>query len=106
MRTPPATLDSAQVVEYAIVDDSVTYTGARHLHHDGTRVEQCAGLAICENPSVHGPLLFHCAEDWRVLGAQIWNAASSTAVRPVQEVKLLAESYYTGIGKRWVRRKP
>jgi hypothetical protein len=104
MHTPPEILDGAKVLEYAIVDGSVKYTDALHLFHGETRVGPSAALAICEDPSIDGLLLFHCAEDWSVLGAQIWNEPPESTIRNVQEVKLKAERYYSGIGKRWVRK--
>ncbi len=104
MHPPPTTLDSAKVLEYAIVDSCIKYTGALHLYHGETRVGPSAALAICQDPGVDGLLLFHCSEDWRVLGAQIWNEPPELTVRTVQEVKLKAERYYSGIGTLWVRR--
>jgi len=103
MQPPSSVLDSAKVLEYAIVDDSVKYTGALHLYHGDARVGPSPALAICQDSEVDGLFLFHCSEEWVVLGAQIWNEAPDSTIRKVQEVKEKAERYYAGIGRRWVR---
>ena len=103
MKPPPLTLDNARVLAYAIVDDSVKYTGALHLYHGGTQVGPSAALAICQDAEVDGLFLFHCSREWVVLGAQIWNESPELTVRAVEEVKQKAERYYLGIGERWVQ---
>jgi len=52
-------------------------------------------LAICTNLGEDiGPLLFHCGEDWTVLGT----SGAST----VDDVKKNAEKNYPGVAARWV----
>jgi hypothetical protein len=47
-------------------------------------------------------LLFHCDENWNVLGAQIWNAPDRPPVTSVDEVKERAEKFYAGVNSKWV----
>lgn len=99
---PPQVLDNAQVLEYAVVDSSVRFTGALHLYHGDKRVGPVPYLAICRDPNMEELLLFHCDENWNVLGAQIWNAPDRPAVTSVEEVKQRAEKFYSGIMSKWV----
>ena len=102
MQPPPATLDGATVLAYAEVDGTIRYTGALHLYHGETRVGPVPRLAICQDPAVDGMFLFHCDDDWNVLGAQIWNQPADQVVRTITEVKEKAERYYTGITAKWI----
>jgi len=101
MQPPPAVIDGARVLEYAIVDPSVRYTGRLHLYHGDTRVGPVPRLAIGQNPDMKELLLLHCDEHWNVLGAQIWNAPGQGTVTSVDEVKARAENYYAGISAKW-----
>jgi hypothetical protein len=98
---PPPILDNAEVLEYAIVDASVRYTGSLHLFHGGERVGPAPCLAICRDPAVEGFMLFHCDKDWNVLGAQIWNNPDRPVASTVEDVKQRAEGYYSGISAKW-----
>jgi hypothetical protein len=86
-------LDSAHVVEYAIVDESVTYTGKSTLYVGGEPIGAVPCLAICRNLSDGLVLLFHCDETWSVLGA--------SGGETVDETKRQAEVAYRGITARW-----
>src|SRR5262245_22403310 len=101
MDRPPPVLDSARVLEFAVVDSSVRFTGALHLYHGGERVGPVPCLAICRDPNVDGLLLFHCDKNWNVLGAQIWNNPDRPVVATVEGVKERAEEYYSGISSKW-----
>jgi hypothetical protein len=103
MRTPPPVLDGASVLEYAVVDQSVRFTGRLHLYHGGKSVGPVPCLAICKDPAMEELLLFHCDNEWNVLGAQIWNAPDNPPITSVHEVKMRAENYYAGISSRWTR---
>ena len=105
MQSPPAIIDGAAVLEYAVVDSSVRYTGRLHLYHGETRVGPVPCLAIGQNPDMKELLLFHCDEHWNVLGAQIWNAPGRLAVTSLDDVKARAESYYAGISAKWVSKR-
>jgi hypothetical protein len=95
--TPPPVLDSARVIEYAIVDESIPFTGAGPLYVGGTLLGRVPRLAICENLGEDlGPMLFHCDDSWAVLGV----AGGQT----IEEIKVRAESRYPGISSSWVQR--
>ncbi len=88
---PPPALDSAHVLEYAVVDGSMTYRPT--LYVDGLEVGPVPYLAICRNLSDDLLLLFHCDETWAVLGA----AGGDT----IEETKRQAEATYRGISAHW-----
>ena len=61
---PPRELDSAQVFAYAVLDDSVTYTGRLTLYVDGKLVGPVPRLVVARNNyEPHDYLLFHCNEE-------------------------------------------
>jgi hypothetical protein len=103
MDAPPRTIDGAAVLEYAIVDEAVSFTGRLHLYHGGQRVGPVSRLAICKNPDMDELLLFHCDSAWRVQGAQIWNAPGKPPMTAVDEVKRRAEDAYAGLSAKWVK---
>ena len=100
MKPPPA-LAGARVLEYAIVDDSLKFTGALQVYVDGTRLGAVPRLAICENLDDAELLLLHCDDSWNVLGVQAWNAGEDPIVESVEDVKARAETYYVGITRKW-----
>jgi len=102
MKRPPQILDGAQVLEYAVLDSSVHFTGTLHLYHGDKRVGPVSHLAICRNPDMKELLLFHCDKNWNVLGAQIWNAPDRSTVTSIEEVKHRAEKFYTGVSSKWI----
>ena len=104
MKGPPRVLDGAQVLEYAILDSSVRFTGKLHLFHGGKRVGPVPCLAICRDPNLKELLLLHCDENWNVLGGEIWNAPDRPPVTTVEEVKVRAENAYAGVTSKWVAR--
>lgn len=93
---PPPVLDMARVIAYAMVTPEVEWTGKQKLFVDGELLGAVPQLAICQNLS--GPLtdflLFHCDEDWRVLGV--------SGAPSLEEVKAIAERGYKGISSLWV----
>ena len=92
--SPPAVLDSARVLSYAFVDD-IQYRRAGALYVGGTLLEAVPRLAICANLGEDmGALLFHCDEEWTVLGISGGGAVS--------EVKERAERNYPGVSARWI----
>ena len=101
MQGPPPIIDGARVLEYAILDESVSFTGRLQLYHGGQRVGPVPCLAICKNPDMDELLLFHCDSAWNVQGAQIWNAPDKRPVITVEEVKQRAEHAYAGISSKW-----
>ena len=91
---PPPVIDSARVLSYAFVDD-ITYHRYGSLYVDGVLLEQVPRLAICLNLGQDmGPLLYHCDQDWNVLGA--------SGADTVEEVKQRAEKNYPGVATKWI----
>jgi hypothetical protein len=93
---PPPAIESARVLAYAIVDDSVRWNRRKKLIHDGKEVGPVPCLALCQNAwgdwqSIH---VFHCNSDWEVLGA----GGAAT----LEEAKASAERSYPGVGAKWV----
>jgi ClpX C4-type zinc finger len=91
---PPPVLDSARILFYATVNDSVKFTGRTLLFVDGQEVGRVPCLAICEQTTNKEALLFHCDCDWNTLGC---SAHAST-----DEAKARAEQIYAGISTCWI----
>jgi hypothetical protein len=92
--SPPPVLDCARVIEFAVLDESVGYSGRTLLFVDGKELGQVPCLAICEGKKHEDVLLFHCDRDWTVLGC--------SAHGSVGEAKDRAEHIYPGLSARWV----
>ncbi len=91
---PPPVLDCARVLEFAVVDDSVTFTGRLSLYVDGMPLGAVPKLAICENMGGNPEtFLFHCDAEWNVLGASVHPSAEVARAR--------AENAYAGISGKW-----
>jgi len=91
---PPPVLDSARVIEYAVLDKSVIYSGHSSLFVDGRELGPVPCLAVCQPLEGASFLLFHCDTDWTVLGAAEYPS--------VAEAKIRAERIYRGISGRWI----
>ena len=92
---PPPVLDGARVIAWAIVDDSVRWTGRQKLFRGDVPIGAMPRLALCQN--LHGLqdiLLFHCDATWNV------EAVSGSPT--LEDTKAMAERAYAGIGARWV----
>ena len=91
---PPPVIDSARVIAYAFVDD-IPYQRCGSLYSGDRLIEHVPRLVICLNLGADiGPLLFHCDEQWNVLGT----SGAST----IEETKLSAEKNYPGVTARWI----
>lgn len=90
---PPPVLDSAHVIGYAIVDDSVVYTGKRALNLDNELLGSVSRLAIGQNLADGAYLLLYCDETWSVLGVSGGDS--------IEEIKRTAEKAYKGITQKW-----
>lgn len=99
---PPPVLAGARVLEYAIVDETVIFTGRLELHNDGERLGPLPRLAICQAFDSEELLLFYCDDTWETLGVEAWNGPDDGQSGSVEDVKRSAESYYSGISARWV----
>jgi hypothetical protein len=91
---PPPVLDSARVLKYAVLDDSVKFSGRTLLFVDGKELDPAPCLAICKNLEDDAILLFHCDQDWNVLGAAGYGA--------IDEAERRAERIYQGVSARWI----
>ena len=89
------------MLEYAILDESVVFTGKLHLYRGEERVGAVPHLAIVQDLHTSDLMLFHCDERWEVVGAQGWNAPGVIKPTSVLEVKNHAERYYTGLARKW-----
>ena len=93
---PPPVLEGARVIAYAIVDDTVRWTGRQKLFHGDEPVGAVPRLAICLPLAgdLQDFLLFHCDASWSVL------AVSGTPT--LAATKEMAEHAYAGIDTRWM----
>lgn len=91
---PPPTLDCCRVLAYAIVDDSVRYTGQGMLFVGDQEVGPVPRLAICQDGESGRVFLFYCGHDWTTL-------ASSGAISP-EAAKNTAERMYAGVSALWI----
>ncbi len=91
---PPPALDSARLLAYAVLDESVSYSGHRLLFVDGKELGPVPCLAICQVSDGSGVLFFHCSDDWTVLGAAEYKS--------VAEAKNRAERIYPGVTSLWI----
>jgi predicted RNA-binding Zn-ribbon protein involved in translation (DUF1610 family) len=91
---PPPCLDNARVIFYAILDASVTYSGRTLLFVDGKELGRVPRLAICQDRRLPGVMLFHCDDEWTVLGCSGHDS--------VESAKRKAKAIYLNIEDRWV----
>jgi len=92
---PPPVLDCARVLEYAILNDSLSFSGKTLLFVDGKELGRVPCLAICQNLNETEVLLFHCGSDWTVLGVGGYDSVSAAKNR--------AERIYPGVSSCWVQ---
>ena len=94
MNCPPPVLDSARVMKYAVVTESVTFTDRIKLNVVGEWLGKVPCLAVARNVAApQDVLLFLCGEDWEVKGVIV---ASS-----VDEALEKAECGYVGLRSNW-----
>lgn len=94
---PPPVVASSRVLEYAVLDDSVRYSGSSSLFVDGKELGPVPRLAICQDEPGAGVLLMHCDDEWEMLGV--------AAYASVADAKKKAERIYPGVSKLWIDRK-
>lgn len=91
---PPFVLGSARVVVFAILDESVTFTGKITVYVNGELLGQVPRLAVCENLVQDDDfLLYYCDEGWNVLGISAFPSAEA-AMRK-------AERGYIRVTEKW-----
>lgn len=94
MTAPPPALDCAHAIEYAIVDDAVTFEQRRTLNVGGEWLGAVPRLAICQNLDESEFMVFHCDGEWNVLGV-------AAGYKSVAEAKTKTERSYHGISAKW-----
>ncbi|QJR13558.1 ClpX C4-type zinc finger protein [Usitatibacter palustris] len=92
---PPPALDCAHVIEYATVDDSVTFEQRHTLNVGGEWLGRVPRLAICQNLDEPTFMVFHCDDEWSVLGV-------AAGFGSADEAKAKVERSYHGISGRWI----
>jgi hypothetical protein len=95
MKKPPPALDCAHVIEFAIVDDTVVFEQRNTLNVGDEWLGCVPRLAVCRNLDETEYMVFHCNENWEVLGV----AAGYSSV--VQAKKRTERSYH-GLAAKWV----
>jgi len=93
---PPPVLDMARVIAYAIVDDSIEWTGRQTIFVGDEKLGRVPRLALARDVSgeLDDVLIFHCDESWEVLGM--------TGAADVDAAKAITERAYRGITEKWV----
>jgi hypothetical protein len=91
---PPPVIDHAQLLQYAILDESVGYSGRTLLLVNENEIGRVPCLAVCRDARSEGVLLFHCDAGWDVLGC--------SAHASVDLAKARAERIYPGLSALWI----
>ena len=99
---PPPVLAGTRVLEYAIVDETVVFTGRLHLYVDGERLGPVPRLAICQSFESDELLLFYCDDEWQTVGVEAWNGPEDGQKGGIEDAKRSAENCYSGISSRWI----
>ncbi len=70
INAPPSAIGSDRVIAYALIDQSVTYTGNQYLFVDGHLLGPVQRVAICKslNKNIKDNLILYCDKNWNVLG--------------------------------------
>jgi len=92
---PPLVLDCARVLAYAFVDDSVVYSERGTFFVGGKVLGPVPRLAICQNIGETELMVFHCDNEWNVLGVAGGHIG-------VEEAKESVERSYHGLKDKWV----
>ena len=100
---PPPILENARILEYAVIDESVKFTGQLILNVDGEWLGAVPGIALAESFNNSELIAFHCDENWNVLGVQTWNSPDGPVLKSIADLKEKMEKYYCGISELWVQ---
>jgi hypothetical protein len=101
--TPPAELAGSHVIDYAIVDESVRFTGTLTMYVGDQRLGAVPVLALGEDLKTGEITLFHCNESWEIIAFQPLGKDDSGREASLAAAKSRVEKYYQGISQRWVR---
>jgi hypothetical protein len=97
---PPPVLGNARVLEYAVLGESVTYSGHSSLfvgkENEGLKeLGPVPRLAIAEDLKTGEVMLLHCDEEWDLLGV-------GGKYDSIAKVKASAERAYRGVSSCWI----
>ena len=95
VQAPPPVLECARVLAYGLVDPSIDYVERKTLYIGKDLVGCVPRLAICQNLGEDEVLVFHCNNDWGVVGVAGGHSS-------VEEAKRQVERSYPGMADRWV----
>ncbi len=84
MKKCPSNIADERVLLYAIIDESVMFSGRTLLFVDGVEMGRVPALATCEEHSSGGVLLVHCDEEWNPLGCSAHDSVESARQRTTQ----------------------
>jgi hypothetical protein len=91
---PPPVLASARVLEYAILDGSVGFSGKSRVFVESRELGRVPRLVIAEGLEAANVVLLYCDDEWSVLAA--------AGVRSPDDAKARAEQTYPGVSRIWV----
>jgi len=100
---PPPVLGNARVLEFADLDESVTYSGHSSLFVGNVKeglkeLGPVPRLAIAQDLTTGEIMLLHCDQDWEVLGR-------GGGYESIPKAKASAERAYHGVSSRWIDHK-
>src|SRR5580658_632724 len=93
IKQPPPILGTACLLEFAIIDPSVVFTGHQTLYVDGKLLGAVPHLAVCRDLGSEELYMFHCDRKWNVIAV----SGSGT----ITEIKETAERAYRGFSTKW-----
>ena len=99
---PPPELGGAHVLEYAMVDETVRFTGRLHLYVGETRLGSVPRLALGEDLKTGEIMLLHCDDDWEIIAIQPLGKIEADRTAALAAARERVEEYYEGISRLWV----
>jgi hypothetical protein len=92
---PPPVIGNARVIAYAIVDESVTWTGRQALYRDGKEVGPVPCIALMQDMEgkIMDTIILHCDSEWEVVAV--------SGAKTFEDAKARVERAYNGINQRW-----
>ncbi len=93
-KKPPPVMASARVLEYAVLDGSVGFSGKSRVFVENRELGRVPRLAIGEALEAGEVLLLYCDDEWRVLAAAGYPSPTHAKAR--------AERTYPGVSRLWV----
>src|SRR5262245_28609914 len=91
---PPPVVASARVLEYAVLDGSVGFSGKSRAFVENRELGRVPRLVIAEGLEAAEVLLLYCDDEWSVLAA--------AGMRSSSHAKARAERTYPGVSRLWV----